>query len=53
MAAVDRSDRRTHPAGVVGTPDDTVFVLRTPLTPPEVDPAVSRLVCDWRRGNPW
>jgi aminoglycoside 2'-N-acetyltransferase I len=40
------------PAGIVPTPDEPVFVLPTPGTPPALDPG-SRLVCDWRRGELW
>lgn len=40
------------PQGVVPTPDEEVFVLRTPATPVALDPA-STLTCDWRRGDLW
>ncbi|QXG77565.1 GNAT family N-acetyltransferase [Modestobacter sp. L9-4] len=40
------------PDGVVPTPDEAVFVLPTPETPPGLDTA-ARLVCDWRRGELW
>jgi aminoglycoside 2'-N-acetyltransferase I len=40
------------PDGVVPAPDEAVFVLPTPATPPGLDPA-GRLVCDWRRGELW
>jgi aminoglycoside 2'-N-acetyltransferase I len=40
------------PDGVVETPDPGVFVLPTPHTPAGLDPT-GRLVCDWRRGDPW
>ena len=40
------------PDGVVPTPDEAVFVLRTPGTPAGLDTA-ARLVCDWRRGELW
>jgi aminoglycoside 2'-N-acetyltransferase I len=40
------------PDGVVETPDEVVFVLRTAATPVPLEPA-GRLVCDWRRGDLW
>ena len=40
------------PDGVVPTPDEEVFVLPTPATPPGLD-TTARLVCDWRRGDLW
>ncbi|MFQ1002066.1 GNAT family N-acetyltransferase [Modestobacter sp. SSW1-42] len=40
------------PDGVVPTPDEAVFVLPTPATPPGLDTS-ARLVCDWRRGDLW
>ena len=40
------------PEGVVDCPDEAVFVLPTPHTPAGLDTA-GRLVCDWRRGDPW
>ena len=40
------------PDGVVDSPGEAVFVLRTPHTPPGLDVA-GRLVCDWRPGDPW
>jgi aminoglycoside 2'-N-acetyltransferase I len=40
------------PAGIVDTPDEQVFVLRTPATPGTLDPE-GRLVSGWRRGDLW
>ena len=40
------------PAGIVETPGEVVFVLPTPGTPASLDTA-GRLVCEWRRGDPW
>ena len=40
------------PEGVVDCPGEAVFVLPTPHTPPQLDPA-DRLVCDWRPGDLW
>ena len=40
------------PDGVVGTPDEAVFVLTTPATPAPLD-TDRRLVSDWRRGGLW
>ena len=40
------------PDGVVATPDEEVFVLPTPATPPGLDTG-GRLLCDWRRGELW
>ena len=40
------------PDGVVPTPDEEVFVLPTPTTPPVLDPD-GPLTCDWRRGDLW
>jgi aminoglycoside 2'-N-acetyltransferase I len=40
------------PGGTVATPDEQVFVLRTPSTPVALDPT-GMLTCDWRRGDLW
>jgi aminoglycoside 2'-N-acetyltransferase I len=40
------------PDGIVRSTGEAVFVLPTPATPAPLDTAV-RLVCDWRRGDPW
>jgi aminoglycoside 2'-N-acetyltransferase I len=40
------------PHGTIPTPEDLVFVLRTPATPMPLDQTTS-LTCDWRRGDPW
>jgi aminoglycoside 2'-N-acetyltransferase I len=40
------------PDGIVQSIGEAVFVLPTPATPAPLDTAV-RLVCDWRRGDPW
>jgi aminoglycoside 2'-N-acetyltransferase I len=37
--------------GLIPTPDDTVMIFRTPLTPP-LD-KTSLLIADWRNGQPW
>jgi aminoglycoside 2'-N-acetyltransferase I len=40
------------PDGIVQRTGEAVFVLPTPATPAPLDTA-GRLVCDWRRGDPW
>ncbi|MGY1856406.1 GNAT family N-acetyltransferase [Modestobacter sp. SYSU DS0290] len=40
------------PDGLQETSGEDVFVLSTPATPADLDPA-GRLICDWRRGDLW